>query len=110
MMCQRIGRVPIGTNGFGMNSVCSRSRVPMPPHRMTTFSPSTVLRICRVRSAVELSMEVAFQPLRESCVPPKNLPKRPHQDGDVEPDRKVLQIIHVVYDLLANIVRLAGAD
>jgi hypothetical protein len=36
MMCQRIGRVPISTIGFGRYSVSSRSRVPWPPQRITT--------------------------------------------------------------------------
>ena len=38
MMCQRIGRPPISTIGFGRNSVSSRKRVPSPPQRMTTFT------------------------------------------------------------------------
>src|SRR5277367_2695604 len=37
MMCQRIGRPPSSTSGLGRNSVSSRSRVPRPPHRITTF-------------------------------------------------------------------------
>ena len=37
MMCQRIGRPPISTMGFGRNSVSSLKRVPMPPARMTAF-------------------------------------------------------------------------
>src|SRR5829696_6008404 len=36
--CQRIGRPPISTSGFGRAGVCSRSRVPRPPQRMTTGS------------------------------------------------------------------------
>src|SRR5271157_2328669 len=38
MMCQRMGRPPTSTMGFGRNSVSSRSRVPNPPHRITTFT------------------------------------------------------------------------
>src|SRR5918999_2474292 len=38
MTCHRIGRPPISTSGFGIVSVCSRSRVPRPPQRMTTGS------------------------------------------------------------------------
>ncbi len=34
--CQRIGRPPISTSGLGSVCVCSRSRVPRPPQRMTT--------------------------------------------------------------------------
>src|SRR4051812_6788850 len=37
MMCQRSGRPPTSTIGFGLNSVSSRRRVPKPPHRITTF-------------------------------------------------------------------------
>src|SRR2546423_10877112 len=37
MMCQRIGRSPISTIGFGRVSVSSASRVPRPPARITTF-------------------------------------------------------------------------
>src|SRR4051794_2057419 len=36
MMCQRIGWGPISTMGFGRYSVSSRSRVPLPPQRITT--------------------------------------------------------------------------
>src|ERR1035441_7154683 len=41
MMCQRIGRPPTSTMGFGRNSVSSRRRVPKPPHKMTTFTKKT---------------------------------------------------------------------
>src|SRR5438067_2410937 len=37
MICQRIGRPPISTIGFGRTSVSSASLVPSPPARMTTF-------------------------------------------------------------------------
>src|SRR4051812_30612673 len=37
MMCQRMGRPPTSTSGFGRYSVSSRSRVPCPPHKITTF-------------------------------------------------------------------------
>src|SRR5690349_964742 len=36
MMCHRIGFSPMSTSGFGMFSVTSRRRVPIPPHRITT--------------------------------------------------------------------------
>src|SRR5438876_2232987 len=44
MMCQRTGRPPTSTSGFGRYSVSSRMRVPWPPQRMTTFTiiPSLV--------------------------------------------------------------------
>src|ERR687894_2722975 len=41
MTCQRIGRPPISTSGFGIVWVCSRSRVPRPPQRMTTLGVLT---------------------------------------------------------------------
>src|SRR5918999_4872254 len=41
MTCQRIGRPPISTSGFGIVWVCSRSRVPRPPQRMTTLGALT---------------------------------------------------------------------
>src|ERR1022692_1648550 len=44
MMCQSIGRSPIGTMGLGRNSVSSRSRVPWPPHRITTFMFARAVR------------------------------------------------------------------
>ena len=37
MMCQRIGRLPIGAIGLGMTSLTSRKRVPRPPHKIATF-------------------------------------------------------------------------
>src|SRR5205085_6933943 len=37
MMCQRIGRSPIGNIGLGRNSVSFCRRVPLPPHKITTF-------------------------------------------------------------------------
>ena len=40
-MCQRIGWFPIGTIGFGRNSVSSRRRVPSPPHSMKTGTLET---------------------------------------------------------------------
>src|SRR5580692_6046614 len=36
-MCQRIGRPPISTIGFGRSVVSSESRVPSPPARITAF-------------------------------------------------------------------------
>src|SRR2546428_5171506 len=42
MRCQRIGRYPTGTIGFGIDSEYSRSLIPRPPQKITTFirSPS----------------------------------------------------------------------
>ncbi len=37
MMCQRIGRPPISTIGFGFVTVSSARRLPTPPAKMTTF-------------------------------------------------------------------------
>lgn len=42
-MCQRIGRPPISTIGLGRDSVSSRSLVPKPPQRMTTFTSESPL-------------------------------------------------------------------
>src|SRR5258708_16644586 len=39
MMCQRMGRPPMGIIGLGMSSATSRMRVPWPPHRITTCMP-----------------------------------------------------------------------
>ena len=36
MMCQRIGRLPMGTIGLGRTSVSSFRRVPMPPQSTKT--------------------------------------------------------------------------
>jgi hypothetical protein len=38
MMCQRIGRLPIGIIGFGSTSEASRIRRPLPPQKITTFT------------------------------------------------------------------------
>src|SRR5215212_5031579 len=40
MMCQRIGRPPISTIGFGRTVLSSEIRVPKPPARMTAFMPA----------------------------------------------------------------------
>src|SRR3974390_3353650 len=44
MMCQRIGRSPMGAIGLGMTSLTSRKRVPCPPHRMAVFMMSYYLK------------------------------------------------------------------
>src|SRR5437773_3818334 len=44
MMCQRTGRPPISTIGFGITAVSSVRRVPKPPARMTTFINSPLYR------------------------------------------------------------------
>src|SRR5688500_199621 len=43
MMCQRIGRPATSIIGFGRYSVCSRKRVPLPPHRITTGVSSDIV-------------------------------------------------------------------
>src|ERR1700730_899318 len=58
MMCQRIGRPPTSTSGLGRYSVSSRRRVPCPPHRMTTFT-STSLSRHRARRAIHSPPPVA---------------------------------------------------
>src|SRR3712207_944946 len=40
MMCQRIGRPPTSTSGFGSTLVSCPRRVPRPPQRMTTSGPA----------------------------------------------------------------------
>src|SRR2546422_2465074 len=47
MRCQIIGRYPILTIGFGIVSEYSRSRVPRPPQKITTFMPAPPLPPCR---------------------------------------------------------------
>src|SRR6266702_6997045 len=42
MMCQRSGRPPTSIIGLGRNYVSSRSRVPRPPHKTTTFMRSKI--------------------------------------------------------------------
>src|SRR5918999_240772 len=47
MTCHRIGCSPICTSGFGTCSVSSRSRVPSPPHKITTgMSLLSIRDIC----------------------------------------------------------------
>src|SRR5437763_16110896 len=38
MMCHTMGRLPMGSIGFGSSSLASRMRVPRPPQRMTAFT------------------------------------------------------------------------
>src|SRR5437763_15235099 len=40
MMCQRIGRPPISTIGFGLATVSSLIREPRPPAKITAFMPA----------------------------------------------------------------------
>ena len=51
MTCHRIGLPPTSTIGFGLYSVSSRRRVPLPPHKMTTGHPvaSTLRGYSRAR-------------------------------------------------------------
>ena len=41
MMCQRIGRSPIGIMGFGMLSESGPMRSPSPPQKRTSFTPAS---------------------------------------------------------------------
>src|SRR3954452_7676149 len=50
MMCHRIGRPPISTMGFGLNSVSSRRRVPKTPARITVFI--IIVDYLRLRAAL----------------------------------------------------------
>ena len=49
MMCQKMGRLPIGTIALGRDSVSSRHWVPFPPHRMTTFLAAAVRQAIQPR-------------------------------------------------------------
>ena len=44
MMCQRIGRSPIGIIGFGTRTVVSPMRRPSPPQKRTTFIDAALSR------------------------------------------------------------------
>src|SRR2546422_2706014 len=55
MRCQRIGRYPTGTIGFGIDSEYSRSLIPRPPQKITTFMPSPSLRANRGQRPTGLS-------------------------------------------------------
>jgi hypothetical protein len=56
MMCQRIGRPPISTIGFGRVSVSSERRVPKPPARITAFTFATPKRIACQEENMHLAM------------------------------------------------------
>src|SRR4051794_27021256 len=47
MMCQRMGRPPSSTIGFGRMTVSSLRRVPSPPARMTVFRRRMITDDCR---------------------------------------------------------------
>ena len=65
MMCQRIGRWPISTIGFGRTSVSSLSRLPMPPasmhdlHAVTPLDRSSASRLA-ARWASAIAVRVGF--------------------------------------------------
>src|SRR5947208_4321600 len=44
MTCQRIGRPPISTSGFGTGLPSPIIRVPLPPHRMATGVMGGIMR------------------------------------------------------------------
>ena len=52
---KQLGISPISTMGFGFNSVCSFSRVPKPPQRITTFIRAPSLSIASPQFFVKLS-------------------------------------------------------
>src|SRR5438128_2071818 len=61
MMCHSTGRFPMGTIGLGRYSVSSRSRVPLPPQRITVFM--------RGKLSMELSdVSDATRPIQPSCI------------------------------------------
>src|SRR5262245_8195741 len=54
MMCQRMGRLPISTIGFGLSTVSSERRLPTPPARIATFmAVPQPERSSRSRSALQ---------------------------------------------------------
>src|SRR5712664_1526820 len=55
MRCHRIGRYPTGTIGFGIDSEYSRSLIPRPPQKITTFMPSPSPRANRGQRTTGLS-------------------------------------------------------
>ena len=55
MMCQRIGRPPISTIGFGLVSVSSERREPRPPARMTALTPLDAGRSVAASSLIPLT-------------------------------------------------------
>src|SRR5438876_9315629 len=58
MTCQTIGRPPFSTGGLGIDCVCSCSRVPLPPQRMTTDDPS--MRGRSLAAAAQEARQVAY--------------------------------------------------
>ena len=64
MMCQRIGRSPISTIGFGRTAVSSESRVPNPPARITVLSGIGGLPVEQVEDlGVQRGVELAGEEL-----------------------------------------------
>src|SRR4051812_3288646 len=76
MMCQRIGRSPIGSIGFGRNSVSSRSRVPLPPQRITTFIARLRARWYYAPSRAHMDFRVAARPSLSATEARKFIPLR----------------------------------
>ena len=83
MMCQRIGRPPISTIGFGRVSVSSVNRVPRPPAKMTTFIRIFAVRPTRlaIRAHPARSRRLSgFQkPLIAACDADNSEPSRPRR-------------------------------
>src|SRR5215210_4244320 len=58
MTCQRIGRPPISTSGFGSPAVAACRRVPRPPQRITTGgSAATASALVLARGPDALAVE-----------------------------------------------------
>jgi len=66
MMCHKIGFPPISTSGLGRNSVSSRRRVPIPPHRITTCSGLELLGIARSLPLIDPQRKQATAALRQN--------------------------------------------
>src|SRR5882724_898686 len=69
MMCQRIGRLPIGAIGLGMTSLTSRKRVPRPPHRIATFIYSffVAAEVTRLMLNVQPATRFKLEPPYVGC-------------------------------------------
>src|SRR5919112_3987206 len=65
MTCQRIGRPPISTSGFGTSGLCSCSRVPRPPQRIAT---SICGRLPGMDADQRAARAAAYESVREEIV------------------------------------------
>src|SRR4051812_15185586 len=96
MMCQIIGWGPIGTMALGRNSVSSRSRVPFPPQRMTTFimRPSFWLWIQSGRSLGARFRHQGFDVAFGVVIPDDALAPQEFL-AQFEHERSIVKLVHV---------------